>query len=109
MISTEYLIGALFLLFFIICFTRSLPFFFDNIMKENQWVLYLGKQLPTSIIFLLGIYYVIAMAKPTHWHIIPLQFIALSITLLAHWKWKNVTISLFLGTTIYLGMTYLFT
>jgi branched-subunit amino acid transport protein AzlD len=104
---TEYLIGALILLFLIICFTRALPFFFGKVMQDNQWILYLGKQLPTSIIFLLGIYYVIAMAKPTHWHVLPCQIIALVITLFVHWKWRNVTLSLFVGTTAYLLMTYL--
>lgn len=101
----EYAIGAAVLLFFIVVSTRALPFIFGKSMRRNQWILFVGKQLPISIIFLLAIYYVVSMTKPTHFHILPFQIIALIITLSTHWKWRNTTISLFIGTVSYLLMT----
>lgn len=104
----EYTIGATIVLFFIIITTRALPFVFGRTMQKSPWVLFIGKQLPTSIILLLCIYYIISMAKPAHWHILPYQLIAIAITLCTQWKWRNTTISLLIGTGIYLLMTYYF-
>lgn len=101
----EYTIGVIILLFFVVATTRSLPFMFGKVMQKNQWVLFLGRQLPISIIFLLCVYYLISMAKPTHWEILPYQLIAVLITLSAHWKWRNMTVSLVVGTAAYLLMT----
>lgn len=106
--NIEYTIGAIFLLSCIILFTRALPFIFGNVIQENEWVLFLGKNLPISIIFLLAMYYGISMAKPTHWHIIPFQLIAILITLITHWRWRNTIISLVLGTLSYLTMATFF-
>lgn len=100
----EYTIGVIILLFLAVVFTRALPFIFGKAMQKNQWILYLGKQLPISIIFLLAVYYAISMAKPTHWQILPYQLIAIIITLLTHWKWRNTSLSLLLGTISYLFM-----
>ncbi len=84
------------------------PFIFGRKMENNQFILFLGKRLPISIILLLAIYYLISMSQPTHWHILPLQLIALAVTLCVHWKWRNTTISLLTGTTAYLLMTAYF-
>lgn len=104
----KYTIGVIVLLFFVVTTTRALPFIFGKAMQNNQWILFLGKRLPISIILLLAVYYLISMAQPSHWHILPFQLIAIALTLCAHWKWRNTTVSLLIGTTAYLLMTFYF-
>jgi len=108
MAKIEYTMTAIILLSAIVFLTRALPFVFSNVMRKNEWIQFLGKQLPISIIFLLALYYAFSMAQPTQWHIIPFQIIGILVTLLVHWKWKNTTISLILGTLAYLAMTTFF-
>lgn len=108
MYHLEYTIGVIVLLFFIIAGTRALPFVFGGAMQNSEWILFLGKRLPISIILLLAVYYLISMAEPSHWRIFPFQLIAIVLTLCAHWKWRNTTVSLLIGTAAYLLMTVYF-
>jgi len=101
-IQYNYTIGVIALLFCITCTTRALPFIFGKKMKGNQLILFLGNRLPVSIIFLLCVYYIMSIAKPSFITLMPQQLIALVITLFAQWKWRNMVISLFLGTALYL-------
>ena len=103
----SYTIGVIALLFCITCVTRVLPFIFGKKMKENQLILFLGNRLPVSIIFLLCVYYMVSIAKPSFMTLIPQQLIAVVVTLLVQWKWRNMTISLFSGTVLYLALNYI--
>ena len=102
MTPCNYVIGVIALLFCITVVTRSLPFVLGKKMKENQLILFLGNRLPVSIIFLLCVFYLISIAKPSFNTLLPQELIALAITLLIQWLWRNMTISLFLGTGLYL-------
>ncbi|MDP1573784.1 MAG: AzlD domain-containing protein [Coxiellaceae bacterium] len=106
MIQCNYTVCVIALLFCITCTTRALPFIFGKKMKENQLILFLGNRLPVSIIFLLCVYYIMSIAKPSLMILIPQQLIALVVTLLVQWKWRNMTISLFLGTVLYLALNH---
>lgn len=103
--STTYLVSATFLLFLIILGTRSLPFLFAKKMQGNYLFEYLGSRLPICITFILVINYVIAMAKPMHWHTLPWHFCGLLAALLCHWYWRNMIISLFVGSGIFLFLS----
>ncbi len=63
---------------------------------------YLGKHLPSAIIFLLVIYYMTAIAKPSDWTNLPWQLIGIAVVIFCHWRWRNMMLSLVAGTASYL-------
>ena len=97
-----YIITAVIILFLVIFITRALPFIFSKQMQHNILFDYLGARLPSCIIFMLVIYYVFSMTKPTHWHTLPWHICALAITLLVQWLWRNMIVSIIIGTAAFL-------
>lgn len=102
MLNTGYLLLVTASLFAMTLTTRALPFIFTRQMKDNHLVQYLGKHLPSAIIFLLAIYYVMSIAEPSHWKNLPYQLIAIVLVILCQWRWRKLMVSLIVGTVTYI-------
>lgn len=108
MTHLEYIIGAIGLLFLVVFGTRAFPFVFGKYLKESPYLLFLGKQLPASIILLLATFYAISMAKPHYGQTLLCEFIAVIATLLVQWRFRNTVVSLIVGTAVYLCLHAIF-
>lgn len=107
MLNLWYVIAVIILLFFTVFLSRALPFLFGKRMADNQLLNYLGDRLPTCVFALLVIYFMMAMARPEHWHNLPWQLSAIVIVILLHLRWRNVTLSVLGGTIAYLFLDLL--
>lgn len=107
MLNTGYLLLVTGSLFAITLTTRALPFIFTRQMKDNHLVQYLGRYLPSAIIFLLTIYYVMSIAEPKHWNNLPYQLIAIALVILCQWRWHKLMVSLIVGTSTYILLSSL--
>ena len=101
MTSTHYIIGVTVMLCLMTIVTRSLPFVFGEQIKHHPVIIYLGKQLPTSIIVLLAFYYMAHTTTPAHWHQWVWEGVAIIAAFIAHYHWRQMTISLLVGTAVY--------
>jgi len=97
-----YFIGVVVLLFLVTCVTRGLPFIFGEWISRQRVFMALGQQLPAAIILMLLIYYMMTIAKPSHWHNLIWQVIALLVTLGIQWRYRKAIVSLIIGTVLYL-------
>lgn len=97
-----YLLGVIVLLCCVTFITRGLPFVFGDWIARQRLLVSLGEQLPAAIIVALMIYYMIMIARPTHWHNLIWQLIALWIALVLQWRFKKTMVSLLVSTTVYL-------
>ena len=89
--------------------TRFLPFLIFPENKETpEWVQYLGKVLPYSVIGLLVVYCLKDTQILTGSHGIPEVIATLFIVIIHSWK-KNVLLSIAGGTLLYMGLVqYIF-
>jgi branched-subunit amino acid transport protein AzlD len=97
-----YVIGVTVLLCCVTLITRGLPFLFGDWIARQHLLVRLGEQLPAAIIVALMIYYMIMLARPSHWHNLVWQVIALLITLALQWRFRKTIVSLVVGTAAYL-------
>lgn len=107
MLDQWYIIGVTVMLFAVVFVGRALPFIFGKRLTNSPLLTYLSTRLPMCIIILLTLYYMVLLAKPTHWHNLPWQLIALVVVIALHWRWKNVIISVLGGTAVYLALSML--
>ena len=89
--------------------TRFLPFLIFPENKETpEWVQYLGKVLPYSVIGLLVVYCLKDTPILTGSHGIPEVIATIFIVVIHSWK-KNVLLSIAGGTLLYMGLVqYIF-
>ena len=89
--------------------TRFLPFILFPENKETpEWVQYLGKVLPSSVIGLLVVYCLKDTQILTGSHGIPELIATVFIVVVHSWK-KNVLLSIAGGTLLYMGLVqYIF-
>ena len=89
--------------------TRFLPFLIFPENKETpEWVQYLGKVLPYSVIGLLVVYCLKDTPILTGSHGIPEVIATVFIVVIHSWK-KNVLLSIAGGTLLYMGLVqYIF-
>ena len=97
-----YIVGVIALLFVVTMLTRGLPFLFGDWIVKQRILMMLGQQLPAAIIFMLMIFYMMMLAKPTHWHNLIWQIIALILIVALQWRYKQTIVSLLVGTVVYL-------
>lgn len=100
--SMWYIIGVIILLFVVTMLTRGLPFLFGAWIVKQRILMMLGQQLPAAIIFMLMVYYMMMLAKPTHWHNLTWQIVALILIVALQWRYKKTIVSLLVGTALYL-------
>ncbi len=94
--------GIILMLFLMTVVTRGCPFFMGSIIQQSKTLKVLGKQLPVCIIALLAMYYMMSLAGPHVAQGVLRQVLAIAVTLLVHWRFRQMVISLLLGTVTYL-------
>lgn len=96
-----YLSGAFLVLSVTCLFMRWLPFWIGGWLKRKETFMHLSRQFPVAIISALVIYYVVMMSRPSHWHNLTGEIVALVVTLMLQWYCRSTVISIVVGTGIY--------
>ena len=82
--------------------TRALPFLlFPANRKTPAYVQYLGKVLPYAVIGLLVVYCLKGVSIRTYPFGLP-EALGVAATMLAHWRFKNMLLSIAVGTVLYM-------
>lgn len=87
--------------------TRALPFVIGSILKNNQRIKTIGQFLPAYMMLLLTIFE-IHPGSFTKWPFAIPALIALAVLTLVHLWFRQVLLSLVVGTAVYLLMCWIF-
>lgn len=94
-----YLFLAILVMAVVTFFTRVLPFFLSNLLR-NHHIKILARYLPVSIMLILSIYSVNSL-QSIDANYLTHGTIAVVVTLILHLAFKNVLLSILLGTFFY--------
>ncbi len=100
MVDTSYLIEAVAVASIVTFSLRALPFLIKGAVLRQKVILAIKSAMPYGIVTILAIYAIVS-TKITSWQIAAGEALAISATVVLHLLKRNVILSIFGGTILY--------
>lgn len=98
--ETSYLIEAVAVASIVTFSLRALPFLIKGAVLRQKLIFRIKNAMPYGIVTILAIYAIVS-TKVTSWQVAAGEALAISVTVILHLLKRNVLLSIFAGTSIY--------